>query len=148
MLYERVAPAFQHLALERWQFMVAPNVHGNIGMLLYLQKKDDVYALDYGGGLTYGDLHKRQEREFSSYNFETADAALLSRHFNEWEKEGERLVGLGDPLPAYDCVVRTSHLFNTLDARGAISVSERTANILKVRDLACAVARAQRKRAR
>jgi glycyl-tRNA synthetase alpha chain len=103
---------------------------------MYLQKKDNVYDLDYGGGLKYGDLHKPQEREFSRYNFETADVALLSRHFNEWEKEGERLVGLGDPLPAYDCVVRASHLFNTLEARGAISVTERAHYIGRIRGLA------------
>ncbi|MDX6770366.1 MAG: glycine--tRNA ligase subunit alpha [Elusimicrobiota bacterium] len=103
---------------------------------MYLQKKDSVYELDYGGGLTYGDLHKPQEKEFSRYNFETADVALLSRHFNEWEKEGERLCGFGDPLPAYDCVVRVSHLFNTLEARGAISVTERAQYITRVRNLA------------
>jgi glycyl-tRNA synthetase alpha chain len=105
-------------------------------LAMYLQKKDDVYELDYGGGMTYGDIHKPQEREFSRYNFETADTALLSRHFNEWEKEGERLVGLGDPLPAYDCVVRASHLFNTLEARGAISVTERAQYIGRIRGLA------------
>ncbi|MDE2142780.1 MAG: glycine--tRNA ligase subunit alpha [Elusimicrobia bacterium] len=103
---------------------------------MYLQKKDNVYDLNYGGGLTYGDLHLQQERELSRYNFETADTALLSRHFNEWEAEGGRLVGLGDPLPAYDCVVRTSHLFNTLEARGAISVTERAHYIGRIRSLA------------
>ncbi|MEK7388518.1 MAG: glycine--tRNA ligase subunit alpha [Elusimicrobiota bacterium] len=101
-----------------------------------LQKKNSVYDLDYGGGLTYGDLHKSQEREFSRYNFETADPALLSRHFNEWESEAGRLVDLGDPLPAYDCVVRASHLFNTLEARGAISVTERAHYIGRIRGLA------------
>jgi glycyl-tRNA synthetase alpha chain len=103
---------------------------------MYLQKKDNVYDLDYGGGRTYGDLHKAQEREFSRYNFETADVALLSRHFAEWEAEGTRLAALGDPLPAYDCVVRISHLFNTLEARGAISVTERAQYIGRVRGLA------------
>jgi glycyl-tRNA synthetase alpha chain len=105
-------------------------------LAMYLQKKDSVYDLDYGGGRTYGDLHKPQEREFSRYNFETADVALLSRHFNEWEAEGARLAALGDPLPAYDCVVRVSHLFNTLEARGAISVTERAQYIGRVRSLA------------
>jgi glycyl-tRNA synthetase alpha chain len=105
-------------------------------LAMYLQKKDNVYELDYGGGLTYGDLHKPQEREFSRYNFETADIPLLARHFNEWEKEGERLSALGDPLPAYDCVVKASHLFNTLEARGAISVTERAAYIGRIRNLA------------
>ncbi len=103
---------------------------------MYLQKKDDVYDLEYGGGRTYGDLHLQQEREFSRYNFETADTALLSRHFNEWEADGERLVASGDPLPAYDCVVRISHLFNTLEARGAISVTERAQYIGRIRSLA------------
>ncbi|HEX4046682.1 MAG TPA: glycine--tRNA ligase subunit alpha [Elusimicrobiota bacterium] len=103
---------------------------------MYIQKKDNVYDLDYGGGRTYGDLHLQQERELSRYSFETADTALLSRHFNEWEAEGVRLVGLGDPLPAYDCVVRASHLFNTLEARGAISVTERAYYIGRIRALA------------
>jgi glycyl-tRNA synthetase alpha chain len=103
---------------------------------MYLQKKDSVYDLDYGGGLTYGDIHKPQERELSRYSFETADVALLSRHFNDWEAEGGRLTALGDPLPAYDCVVRTSHLFNTLEARGAISVTERAQYIARIRGLA------------
>jgi len=105
-------------------------------LAMFLQKKNNVFDLDYGGGLTYGDLHKAQERQFSRYNFETADVALLSRHFNEWEAEGDRLVKLGDPLPAYDCVVRVSHLFNTLEARGAISVTERAHYIGRVRGLA------------
>jgi glycyl-tRNA synthetase alpha chain len=103
---------------------------------MYLQKKDSVYDLDYGGGLTYGDIHKPQEKQLSRYSFETADVALLSRHFNEWETEGGRLAGLGDPLPAYDCVVRASHLFNTLEARGAISVTERAHYIGRIRNLA------------
>ena len=103
---------------------------------MYLQKKDNVYDLEYGGGRTYGYFHLQQERELSRYSFETADTALLSRHFNDWEAEGGRLVGLGDPLPAYDCVVRTSHLFNTLEARGAISVTERAHYIGRIRSLA------------
>jgi glycyl-tRNA synthetase alpha chain len=105
-------------------------------LAMFLQKKDNVYDLDYGGGMTYGDFHKPQERQFSRYSFETADVALLSRHFNEWEADGERLVATGDPLPAYDCVVRISHLFNTLEARGAISVTERAQYIGRVRGLA------------
>jgi glycyl-tRNA synthetase alpha chain len=103
---------------------------------MHLQNKNSVYDLDYGGGLTYGDLHKGQERELSRYSFETANVALLSQHFNEWEAEGGRLAGLGDPLPAYDCVVRASHLFNTLEARGAISVTERAQYIGRIRSLA------------
>ena len=103
---------------------------------MYLQKKENVYALQYNDTTTYGDLHLPQERQFSAYNFEKADVALLTRHFNEWEKEGERLVADKLPLPAYDCVLRISHLFNTLEARGAVSVSERAQYIARVRGLA------------
>ena len=103
---------------------------------MYLQKKDNVYDLAYNEKTTYGQLHLPQERQFSKYNFEAADVALLARHFNEYEVEGERLVKEKLPLPAYDCVLRVSHLFNTLEARGAVSVTERAQYIARVRGLA------------
>ena len=103
---------------------------------MYLQKKDDVYQLAYNDSVSYGDLYKEQERQFSAYHFEVADAAMLARHFDEYESEGERLAGLKLTLPAYDCVVRVSHLFNVLEARGAISVTERAQYIGRVRGLA------------
>ncbi len=103
---------------------------------MYIQKKDNVYDLQYNEQWTYGDLHLPQERQFSAYNFEQADVAMLARHFNDYEKDGERLVAARLPLPAYDCVMRVSHLFNTLEARGAISVTERAAYIGRVRGLA------------
>lgn len=103
---------------------------------MYLQKKDNVYDLAYNDAVTYGDLHKEQERQFSTYNFEAADAAMLARHFDDYEKEGERIAALKLPLAAYDCVVRVSHLFNVLEARGAISVTERAQYIARVRGLA------------
>jgi glycyl-tRNA synthetase alpha chain len=103
---------------------------------MYLQKKDNVYDLAYNDAVTYGDLHKEQERQFSTYNFEAADAAMLARHFDDYEREGERIAGLKLPLAAYDCVVRVSHLFNVLEARGAISVTERAQYIARVRGLA------------
>ena len=103
---------------------------------MYLQKKDDVYQLAYNDSVSYGDLYKEQERQFSAYHFEAADAAMLARHFDEYESEGERLAGLKLTLPAYDCVVRVSHLFNVLEARGAISVTERAQYIGRVRGLA------------
>ncbi len=103
---------------------------------MYLQKKDNVYDLAYNDRFTYGDLHLPQERQFSRYNFEAADVATLTRHYNDYEAEGERLVAAGLPLPAYDCVMRVSHLFNTLEARGAISVTERAQYIARVRGLA------------
>jgi glycyl-tRNA synthetase alpha chain len=103
---------------------------------MYLQKKDNVYDLAYNDSVTYGDLYKEQERQFSTYNFEAADAVMLARHFDEYEKEGERIAALKLPLAAYDCVVRVSHLFNVLEARGAISVTERAQYIGRVRGLA------------
>jgi glycyl-tRNA synthetase alpha chain len=103
---------------------------------MYLQKKDDVYELAYNDSVSYGDLYKEQERQFSAYHFAAADAGLLARHFDEYEAEGERLAGLKLVLPAYDCVVRVSHLFNVLEARGAISVTERAQYIARVRGLA------------
>ena len=103
---------------------------------LYLQKKSSVYDLDFNEQATYGDLHRQAEREFSRYHFEEADAAMLARHFDDCEKDGERLAAARLPFPAYDCVMRVSHLFNVLEARGAISVSERARYIARVRDLA------------
>ncbi|MBI4677900.1 MAG: glycine--tRNA ligase subunit alpha [Elusimicrobia bacterium] len=103
---------------------------------LYLQKKKSVFDLDYSDRVTYGDLHLPGERQFSRYHFEEADIELLARHFKEFEAEGERLAAKGLTLPAYDCVVRVSHLFNVLDARGAISVDERAKLIGRVRGLA------------
>ncbi len=103
---------------------------------MYLQKKDNVYDLDFNDRFTYGDLHKAQEKQFSAYNFEHADTEMLTRHVNDHEREGERLVAAKLPLPAYDCVMRVSHLFNTLEARGAISVTERAQYIGRVRNLA------------
>ena len=103
---------------------------------MYLQKKDNVYDLAYNDAVSYGALFKEQERQFSTYHFEAADAQMLARHFDDYEKEGERLATLRLPLAAYDCVVRVSHLFNVLEARGAISITERAQYIARVRNLA------------
>jgi glycyl-tRNA synthetase alpha chain len=126
---------------------------------MYLQDVDDVYALEWGGGVRYGELQKRLEWEWSTYNFQRADADAHFRAFDEKEAECKRLLGLAekrekggglafdvaDPLerlvlPAYDCVVKCSHFFNVLDARGAISVTERQRFIGRVRLIARAVA--------
>lgn len=103
---------------------------------MYLQKKDSVYDLAYDDKTTYGEMFREAERQFSVYHFEAADAAMLSRHFDDFEREGERLAALKLPLPAYDCVVRVSHLFNVLEARGAVSVTERAQYVARVRALA------------
>jgi glycyl-tRNA synthetase alpha chain len=106
-------------------------------LAMYIQGVENVYDLDYNGaGVRYGDVFKRSEREFSAYNFEYSDPALLFRHFEDAEKECAALLGRSLPLPAYDQCIKASHAFNLLDARGVISVTERAAYIGRVRALA------------
>ena len=106
-------------------------------LAMYVQGVESVFDLDYNGtGVTYGRVFRRAEREFSAYNFELADTARLVAHFTDAEEECRRLVDHRLALPAYDQCLKASHLFNLLDARGAVSVTERAANILRVRALA------------
>ena len=106
-------------------------------LAMYAQDVERVYDLDFNGaGVRYGDVFLRAEREYSAYNFERADTAMLSRHFADAEAECASLLGAGLPLPAYDQCIKASHLFNLLDARGVISVTERSAYIGRVRTLA------------
>jgi glycyl-tRNA synthetase alpha chain len=110
-------------------------------LAMYVQGVESVFDLDYNGApgparITYGDVFKRGEREFSAYNFEIADTTILTRHFEDAESESRRVLAHGLALPAYDQCLKASHLFNLLDARGALSVTERAAYILRVRDLA------------
>jgi len=106
-------------------------------LAMYVQGIENVYALDYNGaGMTYGDVFRRAEFEFSVYNFEHADTELLFRHFLDAEKECQALLARALPLPAYDQCIKASHTFNLLDARGVISVTERAAYIGRVRALA------------
>jgi glycyl-tRNA synthetase alpha chain len=103
---------------------------------MYLQGVDNVYDLQWAKGVKYGDVHHRGEVEFSKYNFEEADVEMLFRLFEMYEKEAKTLAAKGLILPAYDYCLKTSHTFNLLDARGAISVTERVGYILRVRELA------------
>ncbi len=104
---------------------------------MYLQDVERVYDLDFNGaGVTYGDVFLRAEKEYSAHNFTQADAGMLGRHFADAEQECASLVAAGLPLPAYDQCIKASHLFNLLDARGVISVTERAAYIARVRTLA------------
>ncbi len=110
-------------------------------LAMYIQGVDSVYDLvwvvnDDGTKFTYGDVFLENEREFSAYNFEYADVNLLLANFNNYEAECGRLLEANLPLPAYDCVLKCSHSFNLLDARGAISTTERMDYILRVRTLA------------
>jgi len=103
---------------------------------MYLQKVDSVFDLAWNEKLTYGDVFHRNEVEFSKYNFEEADTDMLFELFEMYEKECRQLVEKGIVLPAYDYCLKCSHTFNLLDARNAISVTERTGYIGRVRHLA------------
>jgi glycyl-tRNA synthetase alpha chain len=103
---------------------------------MYLQGVDSVYNLDWNNEIKYGDIHYMSEVEFSKYNFDYADTALLIRQFEAYEKEAKRLNGLGLVLPSYEFCLKCSHTFNLLDARGAFSVTERTGYIARVRAIA------------
>jgi glycyl-tRNA synthetase alpha chain len=117
-------------------------------LAMYVQNVDRVFDLDFNGRegkdkVTYGDVFLQAEQEYSRYNFERADTSLLFQHFRDAEAECRALLAKGDQggrhllaLPAYDQAIKASHIFNLLDARGVISVTERQAYILRVRDLA------------
>ena len=107
---------------------------------MYLQQIDNVYDLQWNDDLVYGDLHHQQEVEQSTYNFEVADTAMLFDLFDKYEAEAKRIVTPNMVLPAYEFCLKCSHVFNLLDARGAISVTERTGFIARVRNLARACA--------
>ncbi len=112
-------------------------------LAMYVQGVENVYDLQFNGaGVTYGDVFLRAEREYSAHNFEFADTEMLIRHFADAERECACLVSHHLALPAYDQCIKASHLFNLLDARGVISVSERAAYIGRVRNLAKACAEA------
>ncbi len=110
--------------------------YGPERIAMYLQGINNVYDLIWTDGITYGDIHHRGEVEFSTYNFEQADVAMLFDLFEKYEKESHRLIGVGLVLPAYDYCLKCSHTFNLLDARGAISVAERSRIIGRVRQMA------------
>jgi len=109
---------------------------------MYLQEVDNVYNLQWCSGISYGEIHHTNEVEFSTFNFDLADTELLARQFDANEKESIRLNKLGLVLPSYEFCLKCSHTFNLLDARGAISVTERTGYIGRVRNLARRCARA------
>jgi len=111
-------------------------------LAMYLQGKESVFDLVWTPGVTYGDVFHQNEVEQSRYNFELAGIELLMRHFGEFEAEAKRLVEAQCTLPAYEMVMKCSHAFNLLDARGAFSTTERAAYIGRVRALARDVAKA------
>ncbi len=108
---------------------------------MYLQEADNVYDLMWNSDITYGQVHLRDEVEFSTYNFDAAGIEILRQLFDFYESEAHKLVEEDLVRPAYDQCLKCSHTFNLLEARGAISVSERTAYIGRVRKIARSVAR-------
>jgi glycyl-tRNA synthetase alpha chain len=111
-------------------------------LAMYLQGCDNVYDLVWVDGITYGDVYHQNEVEQSRYNFELANTEMLFEHFRQYEGEAQRLMDAQCTLPAYEMVLKCSHTFNLLDARGAISVTERAAYIGRVRNLARDIAKA------
>jgi glycyl-tRNA synthetase alpha chain len=105
-------------------------------LAMYLQGKESIYDLVWTPGVTYSDVYLQNEKEQSRFNFELSDPDLLFRHFDEYEHEAKRLIEARCVLPGYEMVIKCSHQFNLLDARGAISTTERQAYINRVRDLA------------
>ena len=108
---------------------------------MYLQEKESVYDLQWNEHVTYGQIYHQNEVEQSKFNFEESNAEMLLQHFNDFEKTAHALVEKELLWPAYDYTMKCSHTFNLLDARGAISITERTGYIGRVRGVASAVAR-------
>ena len=103
---------------------------------MYRQNKKSIFDIKWNNKITYGDVHKEEERQFSHYCFEEANIKNLKKYINDYETEAVDLCEKGLYLPAYDATMKVSHLFNLLDARGAISVSDRTKLIARIRNLA------------
>ncbi len=131
---------FQQVGGYPCESVAAEITYGTERLAMYLQNVDSVYDIVWSenqhGITTYGDVHKQSEFEFSKYSFEVADTDMLFKHFSDYENECNRCLEEKLPLPAYDYCLLASHTFNVLDARKAISVTERQNYILKVRDLA------------
>lgn len=108
---------------------------------MFLEGKDDIYDLNWSDDVTYRDLRYREEKEFSEYNFNQADIKFLRKSFSLYSKEALKLIDKDLLLPAYDMCLKCSHLFNLLDSRGAVSVTERVKLIAEIRGLVNQIAR-------
>jgi glycyl-tRNA synthetase alpha chain len=133
---------FQHAGSIELDPIPVELTYGLERIAMYLQGVDNVYDLKWNDHLTYGDVHHQQEVEQSTYNFEVADVEMLLDLFRKYEAEAERIVNAGLVLPAYEFCLKCSHTFNLLDARGAISVTERTGYIARIRNMVRLVAEA------
>ena len=131
---------FQQLGGLEVELVPAEITYGLERLAMFLQGKRSALELEWAPGVVWGDVYRESEREWSVYNFEAAPVDVLRRRFDEHEAECHALLDRELPLPAYDQVLKCSHTFNLLDARGAISVTERAAYIGRVRTLARKVA--------
>jgi glycyl-tRNA synthetase alpha chain len=131
---------FQQLGGFDVELVPAEITYGLERLAMFLQGKHSAFELEWAPGITWGDVYRQSERQWSVYNFELAPVDVLSRRFGEHEAECRVLLERRLPLPAYDQVLKASHTFNLLDARGAISATERAAYIGRVRNLAREVA--------
>jgi tetrameric-type glycyl-tRNA synthetase alpha subunit len=131
---------FQQLGGLELDLIPAEITYGLDRVAMVVQEKPTVFDLEWADGMTWRDVYQENERQWSHYNFEEASVDMHARHFDDYEAECKRLVERELPLPAYDFVLKCSHAFNLLDARGAISVTERAAYIGRVRNLVRAVA--------
>ena len=126
---------FQQLGGLDLDLVPAEITYGLDRLAMLVQEKPTVFDLVWAEGVTWEDVYRENERQWSRYNFEAAPVDTLVRRFGEYEEEARALVELGLPLPAYDQVLKANHAFNLLDARGAISVAERAGYIARIRDL-------------
>ncbi|KAF0506025.1 glycine--tRNA ligase subunit alpha [Pediococcus pentosaceus] len=108
----------------------------------YIQDVESVFDLEWGNGVSYGDIFREPEFEHSKYSFEESNQAMLEKMFNDFEAEANRLIEKGLVHPAYDYILKCSHTFNLLDARGTVSVTERAGFLSRIRNMARKVARA------
>jgi glycyl-tRNA synthetase alpha chain len=131
---------FQQLGGFEVEVVPAEITYGLDRLSMFLFEKESVLDVQWAPGVTWGDVYRENERQFSAYNFEAAPVEVLERRFGEFEQEAADLLERGLLLPAYDQVLKASHAFNLLDARGALSVTERAAYIARVRKLARRVA--------
>jgi len=126
---------FQQLGGLDLDLVPAEITYGLDRLAMIVQDVPTVFDLVWAPGVTWEDVYRENERQWSRYNFEEAPVATLVRRFGGYEEEARHLVGQGLPLPAYDQILKANHSFNLLDARGAISVTERAAYIARIRDL-------------
>ena len=133
---------FQQVGGLELELIPAEITYGLERLAMFIQGTRSIWEIEWAPGVTYADIYREGERQWSAYNFEQAPVDVLARRFDEHEAECRGLLAAGLPIPAYDQVLKASHVFNLLDARGAISVTERAQYIGRVRNLARAVCQA------